>query len=107
MDMDDWSNTHAFSVMIYLNGSDIPETDWYGKQMVDNDFILIFNAHYEPIMFTLPDEKYGRKWQLVVDTHNPDGPELNYEAEFVITAQSRNFLLLMSAKLPQQQEQLF
>ena len=106
MDMDDWSNTHAFSVMIYLNGSDIPETDWYGKQMVDNDFILIFNAHYEPIMFTLPDEKYGRKWQLVVDTHNPDGPELNYEAEFVITAQSRSFLLLMSAKLPQQQEQL-
>ena len=78
MDMDDWSNTHAFSVMIYLNGSDIPET-----------------------------AKYGRKWQLVVDTHNPDGPELNYEAEFVITAQSRNFLLLMSAKLPQQQEQLF
>ena len=107
MDMDDWSNTHAFSVMIYLNGSDIPETDWYGKQMVDNDFILIFNAHYEPIMFTLPDEKYGRKWQLVVDTHNPDGPELNYEAEFGITAQSRNFLLRMSAKLPQQQEQLF
>lgn len=38
MDMDDWSNTHAFSVMIYLNGSDIPEADWYGNQMVDNDF---------------------------------------------------------------------
>ena len=71
MDMDDWQNTHAFSMMIYLNGSDIPEVDWYGNRMVDNDFILIFNAHYEPIMFTLPDERYGRKWQLVVDTHNP------------------------------------
>ena len=46
MDMEDWSNTHAFSVMIYLNGSDIPEADWYGNQMVDNNFILIFNAHY-------------------------------------------------------------
>lgn len=57
MDMEDWSNTHAFSVMIYLNGSDIPEADWYGNQMVDNNFILIFNAHYEPIMFTLPDER--------------------------------------------------
>ncbi len=96
MDMDDWSNTHAFTVMIYLNGSDIPETDWYGNQMVDNDFILIFNAHYEPIMFTLPDEHYGKKWRLVVDTHNPNGPELNYEAGFMITAQSRSFLLLMS-----------
>lgn len=100
MDMDDWSNTHAFSVMIYLNGSDIPETDWYGNQMVDNDFILIFNAHYEPIMFTLPDEQYGKKWRLVIDTHNPKGPELNYEAGFAITAQSRSFLLLMSDKKP-------
>ena len=96
MDMEDWSNTHAFSVMIYLNGSDIPETDWYGNKMVDNDFILIFNAHYEPIMFTLPDEKYGKKWRLIVDTHNPKGPELNYEAGFAITAQPRSFLLLMS-----------
>lgn len=100
MDMEDWSNTHAFSVMIYLNGSDIPEADWYGNQMVDNNFILIFNAHYEPIMFTLPDERYGKKWRLVVDTHNPKGPELNYEAGFAITAQSRSFLLLMSDSKP-------
>ena len=100
MDMEDWSNTHAFSVMIYLNGSDIPEADWYGNQMVDNNFILIFNAHYEPIMFTLPDERYGKKWRLVVDTHNPKGPELNYEAVLAITAQSRSFLLLMSDRKP-------
>lgn len=100
MDMDDWQNTHAFSMMIYLNGSDIPEVDWYGNRMVDNDFILIFNAHYEPIMFTLPDERYGRKWQLVVDTHNPNQPALSYEAGFMITAQSRSFLMLMSAKKP-------
>lgn len=100
MDMEDWSNTYAFSVMIYLNGSDIPEADWYGNQMVDNNFILIFNAHYEPIMFTLPDERYGKKWRLVVDTHNPKGPELNYEAGFAITAQSRSFLLLMSDRKP-------
>lgn len=100
MDMEDWSNTHAFSVMIYLNGSDIPEADWYGNQIVDNNFILIFNAHYEPIMFTLPDERYGKKWRLVVDTHNPKGPELNYEAGFAITAQSRSFLLLMSDRKP-------
>lgn len=103
MDMADWQNTHAFSVMIYLNGSDIPEVDWYGNQMVDNDFILIFNAHYEPIQFTLPDERYGKKWKLVVDTHNPDGPELNYEAGFAITAQSRSFLLLMSDRKPEAQ----
>ena len=96
MDLEAWSNTHAFSIMVFLNGSDIPEPDWYGNTMVDNDFILIFNAHYEPIMFTLPEEQYGRKWKLIVDTHNPKGPELNYEAGFAITAQSRSFMLLMS-----------
>ena len=96
MDLEAWSNTHTFSIMVFLNGSDIPEPDWYGNTMVDNDFILIFNAHYEPIMFTLPEEQYGRKWKLIVDTHNPKGPELNYEAGFAITAQSRSFMLLMS-----------
>ena len=101
MDMDDWQNTHAFSMMVYLNGSDIPEMDYYGNPTVDNDFILIFNAHYEPIQFTLPDENYGSKWKLVVDTYNPNGPELNYEAGFAITAQSRSFMLLMSEDKPE------
>ncbi len=100
MDMVDWQNTHAFSVMIFLNGGDIPEVDWYGKQMVDNNFILIFNAHYEPIQFTLPDERYGRRWKLIVDTYNAEGPELNYEAGFAITAHSRSFLLLISDDEP-------
>ena len=102
MDMNDWQNTHAFSMMVYLNGADIPEMDYYGNPTVDNDFILIFNAHYEPIQFTLPDENYGSKWKLVVDTYNPDGPELNYEARFAITAQSRSFMLLMSEDKPEQ-----
>ena len=83
--------------MIYLNGSDIPEVDWYGNQMVDNDFILIFNAHYEPIQFTLPDERYGKKWKLVVDTHNPDGPVLNYEAGFAITVRHHRAIAQLPA----------
>ena len=69
--------------------------------MVDNDFILIFNAHYEPIMFTparMSDT--ASKWQLVVDTHNPKGPALSYEAGFAITAQARSFLLLKSSDCP-------
>ncbi|MFT8358378.1 glycogen debranching protein GlgX [Bifidobacterium aquikefiri] len=97
MDMNDWNNTHAFSVMVFLNGGDIPEKDWFGTNLTDNDFIFIFNAHYEPIVFTLPEENYGNKWQLMVDTFNPNGPQLAYEAGFAITAQPRSFLLLMSA----------
>ncbi len=44
MDMEDWSNTHAFSVMIYMNGSDMPEAAWFGNQMVDKTFFRIVIA---------------------------------------------------------------
>jgi isoamylase len=101
MDRTDWNNTHAFSVMVFVNGADIPEKDWFGSKMSDNDFICLFNAFYEPIVFTLPDERYGNKWQLVVDTFNPKGPELVYEAGFTITAQPRSFIMLMSATKPE------
>ncbi|MDO4913836.1 MAG: glycogen debranching protein GlgX, partial [Bifidobacteriaceae bacterium] len=98
MDMGSWQNAHALSMMIYLNGSDIPESDWFGNRMIDNDFLLIFNAHYESLDFTLPNENYGRKWQLIIDTANPKGPVLNYEAVFDITVDPRSFMLLMSEK---------
>ena len=101
MDRTDWNNTHAFSVMVFVNGADIPEKDWFGSKMSDNDFICLFNAFYEPIVFTLPDDRYGNKWQLVVDTFNPKGPELVYEAGFTITAQPRSFIMLMSATKPE------
>jgi glycogen operon protein len=101
MDRTDWNNTHAFSVMVFVNGADIPEKDWFGSTMVDNNFICLFNAFYEPIVFTLPGERYGNKWQLVVDTFNPAGPELVYEAGFTITAQPRSFIMLMSASKPE------
>ncbi|RSX55902.1 glycogen debranching protein [Bifidobacterium dolichotidis] len=96
MDMEAWSNTHAFSIMVYLNGKNIPEVDWYGRKIEDNDFMLLFNAHFEPVTFTLPDELYGKKWRVKVDTFNPDGPELNYEAGFSVTLQPRSFIMLMS-----------
>ena len=40
------------------------------------------------------------KWQLLIDTYNPKGPELSYEAGFAITAQARSFLLLKSSDCP-------
>ena len=100
MDLEDWQNAHASSVMVFLNGADIPESDWFGNPMVDNNFIMIFNAHYEPIVFNLPDENYGKKWQLIIDTNEPKGPELSYEAGFAITAQARSLLVLRSATKP-------
>lgn len=96
MDQEDWDNTNALTLMVFLNGHAIPEADVNGNQIKDNDFILIFNAYYEPMMFRLPGEKYGRKWRLLVDTHDQFSPELAFEANFGIMAQARSFMLLVS-----------
>ncbi|MFR0555890.1 glycogen debranching protein [Pseudoscardovia radai] len=96
MDRADWANTHAMSLMLFLNGHDIPEPDINGFHQDDNDFLLIFNAYYESMVFTLPDESYARKWVLLIDTSDSDAPQLAYEAKFSITADPRSLIVLMS-----------
>ena len=39
--------------------------------IVDDSFLLLINAHHEPVTFTLPPESYGRGWEIVVDTADP------------------------------------
>jgi glycogen operon protein len=36
--------------------------------VVDDSFLMAFNAHYEDIEFTLPGPDYGQSWGVVVDT---------------------------------------
>ena len=42
-----------------------------GERVVDDSFLLLFNAHHQASAFTLPSETYGRMWQVVVDTADP------------------------------------
>ena len=35
--------------------------------MRDDTFLLLINAHYEPMQFVLPGEEH-MEWQLVLDT---------------------------------------
>jgi isoamylase len=94
MDRADWDHFYALSLMVFLNGHDIPDVDGRGVTKQDSDFLLIYNAFYEPIAFTLPSAAYSKKWRTVVDTFEPDGPTLAYGAGFTLTAQPYSFLLL-------------
>ena len=51
----DWDFFFGKSLMVYLNGDAIAEPDSRGQRIVDDSFILCFNAHHESIEFTLPD----------------------------------------------------
>lgn len=62
---EDWGASFAKSVAVFLNGHGIPDRDARGQRVLDDSFLLCFNAHYEPIEFTLPQRNSahpGRSW---------------------------------------------
>ena len=61
---EDWSNPLAKSIAFYLNGSDQPATDERIKEEGDQDFYILFNAHYEPVPYTMPGEPFPESWEL-------------------------------------------
>jgi glycogen operon protein len=72
MSDEDWNVGFAKSLMVYLNGRAIPSHGPRGEEIVDDSFLLCFNAHYEPLTFTLPERTYGDRWHRVIDTADPD-----------------------------------
>jgi isoamylase len=63
-----WQHDFAKSLAVYLNGKGLGRAGLKGEQIVDDSFYLLFNAHHEPVEFTLPSEKYGKRWTREIDT---------------------------------------
>jgi isoamylase len=68
----DWSDGEARAMLVLLNGDAIPEPDRRGERVVDDSFLLAFNAHHESVTFTVPDQVYGEGWQVVLDTSDDE-----------------------------------
>jgi glycogen operon protein len=68
MNDEDWDSGFGKSVAVYLNGQGIPDLDPRGQRVTDDSFVICFNAHHEPIEFTVPPEEFGAAWQPVIDT---------------------------------------
>ncbi|MEU4209318.1 glycogen debranching protein GlgX [Streptomyces sp. NPDC026206] len=68
----DWQAAHARSLTVFLNGGAISEPGPRGEPVVDDSFLLMFNAHDRPLDFVVP-MNHGRQWQVVVDTACADG----------------------------------
>jgi isoamylase len=65
----DWERARA--VAIFLNGRGIPDRDALGQQITDDSFLLLVNPHHHQTTFTLPDGRYGRSWEVALDTADP------------------------------------
>lgn len=79
MTQDDWNTPFGRALMVFLDGEAIAEPDARGQRVVDDSFLLMFNAHYEDIDFTVPGAEFGDEWEVVVDTTEPLGVRENAE----------------------------
>ncbi|GAA0977899.1 glycogen debranching protein GlgX [Acrocarpospora macrocephala] len=66
----DWSNGYARALAVFLNGDAITEPDRRGRRITDDSFLLLFNAHFDVITFTIPKD-YGEMWTTELDTAMP------------------------------------
>jgi isoamylase len=67
----DWQQSGQV-VGMFLNGEEIAAPDARGREVLDESFLVLFNAHYDDCTFTLPNRRFGEAWALVLDTADPD-----------------------------------
>ncbi|AQW54080.1 glycogen debranching protein GlgX [Streptomyces violaceusniger] len=93
----DWQAAHAKSLAVFLNGSAISEPGVRGERITDDSFLLLFNAHHEPLDFVVPID-HGKQWQVIVDTAVPEGVEPGSGAKVaagdVLTLVDRSLMVL-------------
>ena len=67
MSAQDWEVGYARSLGVFINGAFLGIDD-RGQRITDDSFLLLFNAHNEPVEFRLPDQKFGREWDIKITT---------------------------------------
>jgi glycogen operon protein len=80
MGSDDWQRGYAKSLSVFLNGKGITTTDERGRRVVDDSFLILFNAHSEPVRFTMPSEIAHHAWDIVLYSAAGLAPELPVDA---------------------------
>ncbi len=70
MKQEDWVNGSSKSITVFLNGQGIEAIGYEEEKVIDDCFLLFFNAYENNLLFTVPEKKgpFGRPWNKVVDT---------------------------------------
>jgi len=68
MSEEDWQAGFVKSLALFLNGDALRDLDADGERLRDDSFLLLFNAHHEPLPFVMPAASFGEQWHVVVDT---------------------------------------
>jgi glycogen operon protein len=93
----DWSDPSALAIALYLDGADDPDRAANGTWLVDDDFLVLVNAWWEPLEFVLPATRPQARWQVEIDSWDPAAPVAGErEAGDSITVGPRSVAVLLN-----------
>jgi glycogen operon protein len=100
MSNEEWGQSFARCLGVLLAGQAIDEQDERGRRVVDDDLLVLMNAHHEEVPFTLPRIENTAPWVPVLDTRLTAEPvaEDRLGAGAVYPLQGRSLALLVHAR---------
>jgi isoamylase len=89
-----WNTGYARCLGVRLAGDLIGDMDERGEPIIGDTILLLLNAYYEAIPFTLPATKEGQQWERLVDTVDVPGEPLLLGGEQPSALQGRSMVVL-------------
>ena len=60
------------AIAVYLDGTDAPDEADDGTPLLDDDFLVLVNAYWEPVAFTIPPVREApQTWFVELDSYDP------------------------------------
>jgi glycogen operon protein len=103
MTTDDWLNPQTRCLGMLLAGDAMDEVDDAGQRIVDATFLLLLNAHWEPMQFTLPEGATRREWEVIFHTPFvplPADQRVLLAEQFSLGARAVALLRMVDSELP-------
>ncbi|MDY6783828.1 MAG: glycogen debranching protein GlgX [Cyanobacteriota bacterium] len=97
MTEEQWQVGYAKAIAIFLNGEEIGTPGPRGERIVDDSFLVLFNAHWETIEFTLPSRLRQQQWGAIIDTTQPnfiEDRDIVYRANRAVSVCDRSLMVL-------------
>jgi isoamylase len=67
-----WVDPTMHAMAIYLDGTNAPDQAQDGTPLLDDDFLILVNAWWEPVTFTLPPVRESTQtWFIELDSYDP------------------------------------
>jgi glycogen operon protein len=97
MSDDDWGAGHR-CMGVGLVGAEIPEIDEQGDPIEGNSFLILLNAHHEPVDFKLVGRRLFARYERLFDTARPEESTERFSSEATYPLRERSFVLLRAER---------